>query len=101
MAMSSMGQGMVFDVMAASVIGGMSLKGGQGTLIGALGGVLLLAAISAGLNLMSVSVYWVQVIRGLIILFAMLIDAQKVRYSSPVAVAAQPAGTPATAKPAG
>ncbi len=99
-AMSSMGQGMVFDVMAASVIGGMSLKGGQGTLIGALGGVLLLASISAGLNLMNVSVYWVQVIRGCIILFAMLIDAQKVRYSSPVAVAAQPASTPVPAKPA-
>jgi simple sugar transport system permease protein len=111
-AMSSMGQGMVFEVMAASVIGGMSLKGGQGTLIGALGGVLLLAAISAGLNLMSVSVYWVQVIRGSIILFAMFIDAQKVRYSSPVVVAPPSSGlapssgltqtttTPAAAKPA-
>ena len=54
-----------------------------------LGGVLLLAAINAGLNLMSVSVYWIQAIRGMIILLAMLIDAQKVRYVRPAAQSAQ------------
>jgi len=84
-AMSSMGQGSVFEVFAAAVIGGISLKGGQGSLIGALGGVLLLTTIGSGLNLMNVSVYWIQAIRGLIILIAMLIEAQKVRYSRAVA----------------
>ncbi len=79
-AMSSMGQGTVFEVFAAAVIGGISLKGGQGSLIGALGGVLLLTTIGSGLNLMNVSVYWIQAIRGIIILVAMLIEAQKVRY---------------------
>ncbi len=98
-AMSSMGKGMIFEVFAAAVIGGVSLKGGQGNLIGALGGVLLLTTIGAGLNLMDVSVYWVQAIRGLIILVAMIIEAQKVRVSR--AVARQPgsrdasSGTPA------
>lgn len=81
-AMASMGKGMIFEVFAAAVIGGVSLKGGQGTMMGALGGVLLLSTISAGMNLMNVSVYWVQAIRGLILLIAMLIDAQKVRYVS-------------------
>lgn len=80
-AMSSMGKGMIFEVFAAAVIGGVSLKGGQGNLIGALGGVLLLTTIGAGLNLMDVSVYWVQAIRGFIILAAMLIESQKVRLS--------------------
>ncbi len=84
-AASNMGEGMVFEVFAAAVIGGVSLKGGQGSIIGALGGVLLLATINAGLNLMDVSVYWVQAIRGMIILLAMLIDAQKVRYIAPAA----------------
>ena len=81
-AMSSMGKGMIFEVFAAAVIGGVSLKGGQGSLLGALGGVLLLTTIGAGLNLMDVSVYWVQAIRGIIILVAMTIEAQKVRVAS-------------------
>jgi len=81
-AMSSMGKGMIFEVFAAAVIGGVSLKGGQGSLLGALGGVLLLTTIGAGLNLMDVSVYWVQAIRGMIILVAMIIEAQKVRVAS-------------------
>jgi len=98
-AMSSMGNGMIFEVFAAAVIGGVSLRGGQGNLIGALGGVLLLTTIGAGLNLMNVSVYWVQTIRGLIILVAMIIESQKARVLR--AAARQPAprdaspGTPA------
>jgi len=86
-AMSSMGKGMIFEVFAASVIGGVSLQGGQGNLIGALGGVLLLTTIGAGLNLMDVSVYWIQAIRGFIILIAMIIEAQKVRLARPAAAA--------------
>lgn len=89
-AASNLGEGMVFEVFAAAVIGGVSLRGGQGSVIGALGGVLLLATINAGLNLMNVSVYWVQAIRGMIILLAMLIDAQKVRYIAPAVRAAAP-----------
>jgi ribose/xylose/arabinose/galactoside ABC-type transport system permease subunit len=87
-AMSSMGKGMIFEVFAAAVIGGVSLKGGQGSLIGALGGVLLLTTIGAGLNLMNVSVYWIQAIRGLIILIAMIIEAQKMRISTLASAAA-------------
>ena len=77
--MPTMGKGMAFEVAAAAVIGGISLQGGRGSLIGAFGGVLLLSAINSGLNLMEVSVFWIDVIRGLIILLAMLIDAQKIR----------------------
>ncbi|MBM3138293.1 MAG: ABC transporter permease, partial [Chloroflexi bacterium] len=84
-AMSSLGSGMIFEVMAASVIGGISLKGGQGKIINGLGGVLLLTVISAGLNMMSVNVFWVETIRGLIIIIAMLIEAQRVRYIAPTA----------------
>ena len=67
-------------VVAAAVIGGVSLKGGEGSLIGALAGVLLLAIINNALNLMSVDPYWVNAVRGFIILLALIIDAQKQRF---------------------
>jgi len=76
----NLGQGMIFEVFAAAVIGGISLQGGRGSMIGAFGGVLLLSAITTGLNLLAVDVFWIETIRGLIILIAMFIDAQKVRY---------------------
>jgi ribose/xylose/arabinose/galactoside ABC-type transport system permease subunit len=83
----NLGEGMVFEVMAAAVIGGISLQGGRGTMLGAFGGVLLLSTIGTGLNLMDVSEFWIGTVRGVIILVAMLIDAQKVRYAAPAAAA--------------
>ena len=70
----NLGEGYIFTVMAAAVIGGISLQGGRGTMLGALGGVLLLSTIDRGLNLMRVSVFWVKVIQGFIIMLAMFID---------------------------
>lgn len=81
-AMEALGEGMIFEIQAAAVIGGISLFGGRGSMIGALGGVLLLASINSGLNLMRVSGFMIDAVRGAIILLAMLIDAQKVRYKS-------------------
>jgi ribose/xylose/arabinose/galactoside ABC-type transport system permease subunit len=92
-----LGNGYIFQVMAAAVIGGVSLQGGRGSMVGALGGVLLLSTIDRGLNLMQVSVFWIKLIQGLIILIAMFIDAQKVRFRAPVIQT--PAGETA-AKPA-
>ena len=84
---ADLGEGYIFDVFAAAVIGGISLQGGRGSIIGALGGVLLLSTINAGLNLMRVSVFWTESIQGLVILVAMFIDAQKVRFRGPIAQA--------------
>jgi len=75
----TLGEGYIFTVFAAAVIGGISLSGGRGSVIGALGGVLLLSSINVGLNLMRVSVFWIEAIQGVIILVAMFIDAQKGR----------------------
>ena len=75
----NLGETFIFTVFAGAVIGGVSLQGGRGTMLGALGGVLLLSTIDRGLNLMQVSVFWIKVIQGSIILVAMLIDAQRVR----------------------
>jgi ribose/xylose/arabinose/galactoside ABC-type transport system permease subunit len=89
----NLGEGYIFTVMAAAVIGGVSLQGGRGTMIGALGGVLLLSTIDRGLNLMKVSVFWIKVIQGLIIMLAMFIDAQRVRYRTRSRSEAQAAAT--------
>lgn len=81
-ATESLGEGMIFEIQAAAVIGGISLSGGRGNMIGALGGVLLLASIGSGLSLMRVSGFMIDAVRGMVILLAMLIDAQKVRYKN-------------------
>lgn len=98
------GEGMIFEIQAAAVIGGVSLFGGRGTMIGALGGVLLLSTIDSGLNLMRVSGFAINMIRGFVILLAMLIDAQKSRYKGPTAVStrgAPPAATRPTVEAGG
>ena len=73
------GEGMIFDVVAAAVIGGISLSGGRGNLIGALGGILLLSAIQNILNLLEFSPYYINMIRGGVILLAIFIDSLRYR----------------------
>jgi ribose transport system permease protein len=75
---------MTLETVAASVIGGVSLKGGLGSVGGAFAGVMLLSIIDNGLNLMDVNPFWVQGVRGMIILLALLIEAQKFRYKPKV-----------------
>jgi ribose/xylose/arabinose/galactoside ABC-type transport system permease subunit len=76
---STLGTGMTLETVASAVIGGVALSGGVGTMWGAFSGVLLLSVVDNGLNLMDVDPFWVNGIRGLIILIALFIDAQKVR----------------------
>jgi len=71
--------GMVFEAMASAIIGGVSLRGGVGSLPMALGGVLLLTSINNVLNLHAVSPYWIQTIRAAMILLAVLLDSFKRR----------------------
>lgn len=78
-ALPGMAEGMVFEVMAAAVIGGVSLQGGKGSLVGALGGVLLLGAINAALTVAVVSPYYYSIVRGLVIFLAVGLDTLKRR----------------------
>lgn len=64
------------DAIAAVVIGGTSLAGGKGRLWGTLVGVLLIGVLNNGLDLLNVSSYYQLIVKGLIIVIAVLIDSQ-------------------------
>ena len=68
------GQGYELDAVAAVVIGGTSLAGGVGTVAGTVVGVLILGIITNGLDLLNVSAYMQQLIKGMIIVCAALLD---------------------------
>ncbi len=61
------GLGYELDAIAAAVIGGVSLSGGEGSLIGTALGALIMGVLRNGLNLLNVSTYWQQVVIGLVI----------------------------------
>jgi ribose transport system permease protein len=76
-ATANLGTGMLFNAFAAVVIGGVSLKGGVGQLPGVYAGVLLLASINTAINLMGLPATSTQVIHGLLVLVAVLLDTLK------------------------
>ncbi len=67
-------EGAELDAIAAVIIGGTSLFGGEGTIVGTLIGALLLAVIRNGLNLMHISAFYQQITIGAVIILAVLID---------------------------
>lgn len=71
---SAQGNGYIFTVFAAAVIGGISLNGGKGTMFGAFSGILLLFMIQNVLTLGGVPAQWIGALNGLIILVALMIS---------------------------
>jgi D-xylose transport system permease protein len=68
------GGDLLLDVISIAVIGGVSLTGGKGSVWGVLLGGLVLASVNSGLNLMNTDPYYIYVIKGAILLFAIFID---------------------------
>ncbi|MFF9670357.1 substrate-binding domain-containing protein [Streptomyces eurythermus] len=83
--------GYELDAIAAVVIGGASLAGGTGKASGTLIGALILAVLRNGLNLLSVSAFWQQVVIGVVIALAVLLDTVR-RKAGAVPVAAGAGG---------
>jgi ribose/xylose/arabinose/galactoside ABC-type transport system permease subunit len=73
------GQGYELDAIAAVVIGGTSLMGGRGSVIGTILGALVIGVINNGLNLLNVPSYWQLVAKGFIIVVAVIADQLKTR----------------------
>jgi ribose transport system permease protein len=74
-ALSSSATGLELQVIAAVVIGGTSLFGGRGSLVGTFIGALLIGVINNGLTLLNVNPFWTQFIQGVVIFVAVLLDA--------------------------
>lgn len=68
------GTGLEMTAISAAVIGGASLNGGRGTILGSILGVALLSIITSSMILLDVSVYWQDLIKGLILVFAVSVD---------------------------
>lgn len=62
------------DSIAAVVIGGTSLSGGRGSILGTVQGAIIIGVLNNGLVLLNVSPFWQQVVKGLVILLAVIID---------------------------
>lgn len=73
------GQGYELSVIAAVVIGGASLSGGEGTVTGTIAGAFLMGLISNGSNLLGVSPFWQQVLIGAVIVLAVAVDELRKR----------------------
>jgi ribose transport system permease protein len=76
------GLGYELDSIAAVVIGGTSLSGGRGSVLGTVLGCLIIGVLNNGLFLLDVSPFWQQVIKGLVILLAVAIDKMNTRNSA-------------------
>lgn len=79
---TTQGDGLIFDCFAAAVIGGVSLGGGKGTIIGAMSGVLLIGVINNLLTLAQVPSFYVQASTGAVIIVAAVLAALASRNSS-------------------
>jgi len=72
-------QGYELDVIAAAVVGGTSLMGGEGTILGVLIGAAIMQVLRNGLVLVGVSAYWLQAVQGLVIVLAIMLDQLRKR----------------------
>jgi ribose/xylose/arabinose/galactoside ABC-type transport system permease subunit len=61
-------------IITSSVVGGVSILGGVGTVVGSTIATILLRAISSGMVFINVSAYWLQAVQGLMILITVLVD---------------------------
>jgi D-xylose transport system permease protein len=68
------GQQYELDTVAACVIGGTSLMGGRGTIIGGVVGALIMGSIVNGMSVMNMDIFWQYIVRGLVLIAAVYLD---------------------------
>lgn len=76
-AQPTLGEGYELDAIAAVALGGTSMSGGRGKIVGTLAGVLIIAVLNNGLNILGVSTYYQEVIKAIVILVAVLSDRKR------------------------
>lgn len=78
----SAGEGFEMDAIASCFIGGASTAGGVGTVVGCLTGALIMGCLNNGMSLMGLSSYWQRVVKGVVLLAAVIIDLYNKRKNS-------------------
>ena len=83
-AAGTIGGGMNYELtaIAGCVIGGASLSGGKGTIIGALIGSLIMASLENGMSIMNMSVFWQYIVKGLVLILAVYVDVASKKRNS-------------------
>ena len=74
---TSLGDGIMMDAITATVLGGTTLAGGKGSMLGTILGCIFLITLTNGLNVMSVSSYWQQALTGVVLILAVLLYKKK------------------------
>ncbi|MDO5575244.1 MAG: ABC transporter permease [bacterium] len=80
-AQPTLGTGLEMDAISVAAIGGISLDGGAGTIGGILLGAIIIGIINNGMIMMGINSYWQMIAKGLIIVFAVVFDIIKKKYS--------------------
>lgn len=75
----TLGRDSLLDIIGAAVIGGISLFGGKGKVLWALSGVLFFTLLANSLNMLNLSFYTVNIVKGSVILVAALINVVRIR----------------------
>lgn len=76
-AQPTLGSGYELDAIAAVALGGTSMNGGRGRVWGTFVGILIIAVLNNGLNILGVSSYYQDVVKGIVILIAVLSDRKR------------------------
>ena len=71
---STVGNGYELRSIAASIIGGVSVSGGKGTVFGAFLGVILMGIISNGMNILNINSYYQNIVLGIVIVVAVIVS---------------------------
>ncbi len=71
------GTGFEMDAIAAVVLGGTSLAGGRGRIFGTFIGALIIGTLNNGMNLIGISSFYQQIVKGIVIIIAVLLDRRK------------------------
>lgn len=74
---TSLGDGIMMNAITATVLGGTTLVGGKGSMLGTILGAIFLITLTNGLNVMSVSSYWQQALTGVVLILAVLLYKKK------------------------
>jgi ribose transport system permease protein len=80
-ASTNAGNGLELSVITAVVLGGASLAGGRGAIVGTLFGLLVIAVLNNGLTLLNVNSFWQDVARGTLLILAVSFDQLRLRFS--------------------